>query len=376
MEKNIFFIEENDLTQESYHLLNKKIVNILESITDAFFAIDQKWQFSYVNRQAEHLLQKTREELLGKKFWEELPEFGNSVFYKKTQQVVKSGVSANFEMFCLEFNKKWFEVRLYPSKDGLAIYFQDITQRKEIERRKDEFISIASHELKTPLTSAKAYIQILQKYAEKTQENISREYLGRVNEQLIKLTNIVNNVLDVSRIKAGNLTLNEELFNINDLIKELVKDFKTVEKKYKFVVKGKIKEVVLADKDRVSQVIINLISNAIKYSSKSKKIIISFFSDKENVIVSVKDFGMGISKENQEKIFDRFYRINESRRLPGLGLGLYISSEIVRYFGGKLWVKSAEKKGSTFYFTLPRVQKFFKGIIGQEEKIEDLKKYE
>lgn len=345
-------------SEEAMHQLNEKITNILESITDAFCAIDKEGKFSYINRQAEILFRKRREKLLGKTFWEELPNFAEPLFIKKVNDFLENGIAVNFEMICFKFDKKWFEVRFYPSTEGLSIYFEDINHRKELEQRKDEFVSIASHELKTPITSIKAYTQILKNKNGEAKNEKTVNYLSRMDNQINQLIRIVDNLLDVSKIKTGVIEFHDEFFSLDDLIKEVSEDFNNMIGNKEILVKGRIKKRIYADKDRVGQVLINLISNAIKYSPNFNKIIVSETFNKQNIIIAVKDFGIGISKENQEKVFNRYFRAPnlDGKKIPGFGLGLYIAEEIINHYNGKIWVESKENKGSTFFLSLPVVQ--------------------
>lgn len=239
--------------------------------------------------------------------------------------------------------------------EAILLAFEDITNRKQLEKQKDDFIGIVSHELKTPLTSIKAFSQILDKHLLRIKDTQGSFFLSKMINQIETLTQLMASFANVYKIQNGKLFLHKKNFFINDLIDSIISDFKHIAKSHVFVYKNHPKVTVYADRERISQVLINLISNAVKYSPNGNKVVIEISQDLKNVTVSIQDFGLGIPKEEQDKIFDRFFRVKgkKEQNISGLGLGLYISYEIVIQHKGKIWVDSEEGKGSTLYFTLP-----------------------
>ncbi|MGI8419104.1 MAG: PAS domain S-box protein [Candidatus Levyibacteriota bacterium] len=238
---------------------------------------------------------------------------------------------------------------------GYVWFFQDVTQRKRLERQKDEFISIASHELKTPVTSIKSFGQVLRLRFKKESNEKAVELLGKMDAQVDKLTNLIGDLLDVTKMDTGRVQYNNDYFDFDDLISELVEEMQRTTGKHSLLQKGKTNKKIYADRERIGQVLTNLISNAIKYSPHTDKIIVQSATEKGKVKVCVQDFGVGIPKEKLDKVFERFFRISGPGKetFPGLGLGLYISSEIIKRQSGRIWVESAVGKGSVFCFTLP-----------------------
>ena len=238
----------------------------------------------------------------------------------------------------------------------LLSILRDITDRKRLERQKDEFIAVASHELKTPLTSAKVFAQLLRKRLDRLHDETAGRYLHRAEQQIDKLTELVNDLLDVSRLEAGRLELQPQAFSLADCVHQIVADIQPTADAHHIVVKGDVAAPVVGDRDRLGQVILNLLTNAVKYSPGADTVIVRLEDTPDHVTVSVQDFGIGIPVSDQAKIFDRFFRVDGTRErtYPGLGLGLYISSEIVKRHGGHLWVVSEPGQGSTFAFSLPR----------------------
>jgi PAS domain S-box-containing protein len=239
--------------------------------------------------------------------------------------------------------------------NGIIANYRDITDRKILEYQKDEFIGIASHELKTPVTSIKAYTQILQDVFEKARDKKSAEMLEKMNKQVDRLTTLIVDLLDFTRIEGGKLKFRQEKYNLNSLISEIVEEMQRTTNRHR-IEKHLDKTVQMyGDSERSGQVLTNLLNNAIKYSPEADKIIVSSKVEKEMVTICVQDFGIGINKTLVNKVFDRFFRVNEPllNTFPGLGLGLYIASEIVRKLDGNIWATSQKGKGSTFCFSLP-----------------------
>lgn len=239
-------------------------------------------------------------------------------------------------------------------KDQILLAIEDITDRREIERRKDDFLSIASHELKTPLTTIKGFVQALERM---TPDNATEKYkqtLAKVSLYVDRLNNLIAELLDVSRIQSGNLDLHHEHFDFDRMVAETVENLRNVSPGYQLNLKGKTEAEVQGDESHIIQVINNLISNAIKYAPESKKIEIYISKVSEYVKVAVTDHGIGIGIEEQKKIFDRFFRGGEiQKRFPGMGIGLYVCQQIIKNHGGTIWVESQKGEGSTFSFTIP-----------------------
>ncbi|MFL5696276.1 MAG: ATP-binding protein [Ktedonobacteraceae bacterium] len=255
--------------------------------------------------------------------------------------------------------------RIASALDNVHLYRQaqaEIRERKnaeealrESEARKDEFISMASHELKTPLTSLKGFTNLLQRRLTKQGDKQALHFLTRMEEQLDKLTKLVSDLLDVTKMQTGKLEFREERFFLNELVRETLENLQGTMETHHLQLEKVTDVQVLGDKDRLGQVLINLLTNAIKYSPEADTVIVRVSAVEHNAIVSVQDFGIGIAETHQEKIFERFYQVNDGKEktFPGLGIGLYISSQIVRGHHGRLWVESAKGAGATFYLSLP-----------------------
>ncbi|MBI4136737.1 PAS domain S-box protein [Candidatus Roizmanbacteria bacterium] len=238
---------------------------------------------------------------------------------------------------------------------AVAAIVDDVTQEKELDRRKDDFVNIASHELKTPLTSMKLYIESLLRRLMKSGDSKEIKMISSIKYQTDRLQELVRDLLDVSRLQTGKLTFNRERFRLDELIEETVEQLKETAGKRTLQYLSKNQIPVYADKFRIYQVLTNLITNAIKYSPDETDIIIKLSRKNGKAVVSVRDYGIGIAKDHQRKIFNRLYQVGDDDRktFPGLGMGLYISATIIKRHRGTMKVESQKGKGSTFYFTLP-----------------------
>jgi signal transduction histidine kinase len=228
-------------------------------------------------------------------------------------------------------------------------------ETEDLIYRRDEFFSIASHELKTPVTSLKAYTQLLLMDTKGEEDSQQKNMLERMDMQINKLTALINDLLDTSKIENGHLVYNKEKFLLKDLITEIIEDVTVTSLDHEIIFNPNSNAEIFGDRDRIGQVVSNFLTNAIKYASECKKIIVSLEDKNHKVICSVRDFGKGIIADEQDKIFERFYRISghNLNTFPGLGLGLFICKEIIEKHDGKIGLESEKGKGSTFYFELP-----------------------
>lgn len=231
--------------------------------------------------------------------------------------------------------------------------FRDITDRKLSDQKKDDFIAIVSHELKTPLTSVRGFSELSLKRAKDLKDQILIDYLSNIVTQSDRSFRLIKDLLDVARLQLGKLPLQKEKISLGKVVEDVVKSFKTLEEKHPIEVKGNFRGMVYADRIRLIQVLSNLVSNSIRYSTPGKKIIIAGRKTNDFITVMVEDFGKGISPTDQKDIFNRYYQGSRGDSQKGLGLGLFISKEIIRRHQGRIWVESVKDKGSQFYIRLP-----------------------
>ncbi len=247
--------------------------------------------------------------------------------------------------------------------DGVMVYANDVTeqvkarqQSEDLSRQKDDFIEVASHELKTPVTSLKGFAQLLERRFRRDGDARSADLLHKMDAQLTKLTSLIEDLLDVTKIENGQLQLRCSLFDYNTLITEVVEEIQHAAPRHRIVPELRASVTLFADRDRIGQILTNLLTNAIKYSPQADTVLVKTRCTEETVVTSVQDFGIGIATEKQPYLFERFYRVegDSQANYPGLGLGLYIAAAFITRHHGEIWVQSTEGEGTTFSFSLPR----------------------
>ena len=229
----------------------------------------------------------------------------------------------------------------------------DITEQKMEEIRKNDFMGVVSHELKTPLTSLSAYLQLLNSSSGQASSDISRRALAQSLKQTKRMTDMVNGFLDLSRLESAKMHVNPSIFDIAELIRDAEEEARMLYGTHRFVFDAVENHMINGDRGKLGQVISNLIGNAVKYSQPGSVIRVSCVQSGGEVRVGVRDEGIGIRKEELPKIFERFYRVEGNNMISGFGIGLYVCAELVKLHGGEVWAESDLGKGSLIGFTLP-----------------------
>lgn len=281
------------------------------------------------------------------------------------EESLSTGKELNIEIRFLRSSDKKYRYHSgiavpYKNKKGqVTAWFgicTDIEDQKAAMTKKDEFISMASHELKTPVTTLKGFAQLLISIFQEEGNIQAAEYMQRMDKQINKLTSLIADLLDASKANAGMIDYKKDNFDLNDWLKEVAEQMQLGTKTHSISLQLNGTTMLHGDRDRLSQVLSNIIANAIKYSPNADNVIVSTAVTKNVVQIRVQDFGIGIPQGQQLKLFNRFFRASEvkTNTFPGLGLGLYISNEIVKRHSGRLTFESKEGKGSTFCVELPK----------------------
>lgn len=359
-------IAERKRAEECLRLSENRYRRLFEASRDGILIVDPcTGTITDANSSMTELLGYTHEQLLGQELWHigllqnreatldalrELQE-KHVLRYETVLLHTTEGQRRALEIVCNLYQENGHDV--------IQCNIRDITERKELERRKDEFISMASHELKTPVTSLKGFLTLLQRRLTTQGEEKGLHYLARMDAQVHRLTKLINDLLDLSKMQTGQLVYREERFAVDALVQEIVENVQGTTQTHHLRLEGQTQTEMFGDRDRIGQVLINLLNNAIKYSPQADTVLVHVSQDHNQAHVSIQDFGIGIAKEHQHKVFERFYQVTDAagKTYPGLGLGLYISCQIVRRHGGQLWVESEKGEGATFHVTLPLFQK-------------------
>ncbi len=351
--------------------------NILESITDAFVAVDQNWQFTYVNQQAESLLSYSPRDLIGKNIWVEFPGLIGSEFEPFYRRVMSDRVAESFTGFYPDHNR-WYEVRLYPAAKGITIYFRNVSDRKRIEQEreqllqreqtareaaetanqvKDEFLAILSHELRSPLNPILGWSRLLQQGrldAEKTATAIDTiERNARLQVQLI------DDLLDISRILRGKMSLKVTPINLLSVIAAALETVKLAAEAKSIEIQTIASPdvgVAMGDGGRLQQVVWNLLSNAVKFTPPGGKVTVKLVQNGNYAQIQVTDTGKGIQSDFLPYVFEHFRQEDgaTTRKFGGLGLGLAIVKQIIEMHGGTVAANSSGvEQGATFTVTIP-----------------------
>ncbi|HBB32604.1 MAG TPA: hybrid sensor histidine kinase/response regulator [Cyanobacteria bacterium UBA8803] len=365
-------------SEESLRTANQSITDILESITDGFYTLDRQWRFAYINSQAEQILRRSRDELLRQSVWEKFPGARGTLFEQSFYRAVSEVVPVVFESCGVVNPERWFEVHVNPLHDGLAVYFQDVTERKQAEqererllereraareeaeaanRIKDEFLAVLSHELRSPLNPILGWSQLLRSgILDATKTAHALETIER-NAKL--QTQLIEDLLDVSRILRGKLSLTRAPVDLAATIEAALETVRLATQAKSIQIHMRLDSTtgqVLGDSTRLQQVVWNLLANAVKFTPTGGQIEIRLEKRGSQAQIQVADTGKGIPPDFLPHVFEYFRQADATttRKFGGLGLGLAIVRNLVELHGGTVWAESpGEERGATFTVRLP-----------------------
>ncbi len=353
-------LEDTDELRRSAVDERNKTMAIIENLTDGVILLNKKKQIEIINSPAAELLNISKKEVIGRCFVdlldiENIPEIKKILIYKDRIKNIYREEVTTLDGLHLEITSVLLKDEI--EEKGFLIIIHDVTKEKLIEKIKTEFISVAAHQLRTPLSTIKWTIRMILdgdvgEISEEQRELLEQTYIS--NERMIRL---INDLLDVSRIEEGRLLYNQEDAQMEDVLDSVVENSQEMIRNKNVVLEINKKETpkVRIDKEKIGVVIQNLLENAVKYTEPGGKIKITLDNDEKNVIFKIEDSGVGIPKSQQDRIFTKFFRAENVTRMEtdGTGLGLYTIKNIVRAHKGQIWFESEENKGTTFYFTIP-----------------------
>ena len=351
--------------QESTESERQRLDSVLRHMSDGVIATDRRGRIVIMNTAALDILNLKSEKVIGIPLLEILPLEERVTFREllETQQerLIHLEEDGEDSMIQCEFSVIQRESGFI---SGLVCVLTDVTEQQKIERERRNFVSNVSHELRTPLTSIKSYTEALVDGAWENKE-IAPGFLNVIETETDRMMRMITDLLNLSRMDQNRFGLEKEFINMNELVVHIVNRFEMVlqsepyrDKNYRILTDITQRDLwVELDQDKITQVLDNIINNAIKYSPDGGRIIIRLMETHTDIIVSVSDEGLGIARKDIPHLFDRFYRVDKarSRAMGGSGLGLAIAQEVVQLHGGKIWVNSIENKGSTFFVSLPYI---------------------
>lgn len=366
------------MARDNRNQSERRFQALIEKSADSIALIDAQGQITYISPSFTRLTGHLPAALLDSSILA-LVHTDEQSLLRQTLADVRQGPdrtrSVECRVRCKNGSFRWFEATLTnllhePAIASIVVNLHDIAGRKQAEQERekllqerlallesiDDFISVASHELKTPVTSLKGFTQLLYRRFKRNGDEETLRFLGRMDSQLNKLTGLINDLLDISRIQAAKLEYQDAPFDLAELAREVVENMQVAVQTHELLLENAAKACVFADRERTGQVLTNLLTNAIKYSPEGSSVVVRVEAAENGneAMVSVQDTGTGIEKAYHQKIFDRFYQVSDADLLPsGLGIGLYLAREIVEHHHGHIWVESRKGAGSTFHFTLP-----------------------
>ena len=364
MSARLHIYEEQNVEQLT--LERNKLEAILMSIANGVVVCDNFDNVVLVNNHAQKLLEVEEKQMLNTKIQQYIDTAGNYCFKDKIEEFKDTPIEV-MEQKPIEFNievdnrviKSIISPMFTRNKDyvGYIIVLIDVTRETEMDQMRSHFISNVSHELRTPVTVLRSYIDTLYNYGNEFDYDTQKEFIGTINQEIIRLNNMVNDILDFSRLES-NVEMQKSPNDMSEVVQNAVNQVQVLANEHNLKInisKPDDIPVIMFNYDSIERAFTNLLSNAIKYSPDNANIDIKLTSDKENVTVTVRDEGCGIAQEHLKKIFDRFYRVeNATHTIKGTGIGLHlVKATIEKYHNGKVFVQSEVGKGSTFGFSLP-----------------------
>ena len=336
-------------------LERNKLSAVLDTMADSVIVIQGDGRVGLLNRATEELLQVTARQAVGRRFMEVIRDHE---LQRLLSHAVETGTQQYGEVELLH-RRRYLTAVATPLRgeipSGVLLTLHDLTQARQIDTTRREFVSNVSHELRTPLASIKAMVETLESGALQ-QPEVAADFTGRIHREVDRLTNLAEDLLELSSLESGRVSLELRPVDLVPLINEAVAQLRAAADAKGVGVDANLHDSVpqvMGEADKLRQVVVNFLDNAIKFTPEGGKITVSARGGERSVEVSVADTGIGIPQEHLAHVFERFYKVDRSRRYGGTGLGLAIAKHIVQEYGGEVGVESREGEGSRFWFTVP-----------------------
>lgn len=378
------FKAERDLEEEK-----KLYINVLEKMEDCFISFDHEWRYTYINDKAFRFFDQTKSKAsyINRELWVAFPKLKGTIFETEFRKVMEKRESLVLESDAWK-KDNWFEITVFPHDGGIAVFYKDITEKRNsqvavhkqneiLERKvrertialtqalkrekenndlKSRFVSTASHEFRTPLACLLTSVSILERYFGPEKQESVIKHFNRIKSSVKTVTEILDDLLSLEKLELGKIQVASTFFNLEEILKQTIDEMGGILKQgqcINYVHKGD--PIVFQDKKIIQNTLVNLISNAIKYSSENTTIDICTEIKNKNIVCAIKDEGMGIPKTDQKNIFSLFFRAKNAETIEGTGLGLSIVKKYMTLIDGKIHFSSVEKKGSTFTIIFPKM---------------------
>ncbi len=352
-------------TQKTYENFSRRLhdfnENILKSIEDVIIVVNEEMKINKANDAFFKLFTGDEADINSLNFADLIkPYDSNDDLRNSLQQAIKTGTGflhKEIEITTISEGKKMFDISCrivdgIEQKNGLLV-LHDITAQIQSQRQREDIIGFVAHELRNPLANIVLCNEIMGETLNENNITESQELLARSKSNVMRLSKMIADLYDATKVGSGTLQLEKAVFNFEEMINEAVDTIKALQPFYRISVKGHANIDVHGDRYRLIQVVTNYLSNGIKYSEGNAEVVLNMDYDNKDVTVYVKDAGLGIKKDQLPYIFNRFYRAEKTKNLEGIGLGLYLCSQIIKAHNGHIWAESEEGKGSTFYFSIP-----------------------
>jgi PAS domain S-box-containing protein len=370
----IFKVVENIHVQKaaeiSFRVLDNFNENVLATIRDAVIVLDEKMNVIKANDAFLRLTRKKESGFPDLNFIDFLKQYDpDERLMNGLQQAIKLQTAISnkeIEIETLPGNKKVFEVTCTPlinsSNNRFLLVIHDITMSKEMEKEREDTLGFVTHELRNPLTNLLLSNELMTEAIKENDLSQVKSILERFERSVQRMNKMISGLSESTKIHSGVFQLEISRFDFGNMVKEAIETTESLHPSFRIIVKGDTNFSVAGDRYRIIQVITNYLSNAIKYSNENKEVTLEVNRNNQSVTVAVNDKGIGISKESLPYIFERFFRVKKTRKIEGIGLGLYLCKQIIHAHKGDVWVESEENKGTTFYFSIPLQPAFISAV--------------